>query len=186
MHCSAQGVSPSGIVPEGVYGSFAYYRLLAPVVFASTACGNTVSDPPTASLDFRAFAGVASALKSMIEHIRDKDPMYVMGPNYRKPGSLPITGITEIVRRYISGKYVLYNLDEIIDTSCKYFDFNAGSWDSRSLKSSLPERIEQVEGLYSRSLTAAMTQEVLSSDDSTVALAERSSIELGDVSLRVL
>ena len=90
-------------------------------------------------MDFRAFAGVASAIKSMVEGIRLTDPSFALEyPTERSmsynTGDMGVGGIPGAIVRYLRRRYHYLELSELFDKSNSYFDFNHDTWDSSQLE----------------------------------------------------
>lgn len=124
---------------------------------ASTQGRGACSDAPVdewttaaCALDLRAFGGVASAVKSMIEGMRSTDPFYTL--ESQLAGS---------VMRYIRRRYSWLTPAELVDMSGEYFDFKPETWDSTDLQARLMNDRTQ---LMSLNWSEVSIREMIASD----------------------
>lgn len=94
-------------------------------------------------MDFRAFAGVASAVKSLVEGLRSTDPAYTLdflaGSTMTcSADKIGCGGIPGSILRYLRKRYYYLELEELLDISSSYFDFNHATWDSSLIEAHLP------------------------------------------------
>lgn len=151
MSASKQGVSDSGIIPNGQYGGFAHYRLRAPisVAFRASTSSGAVSGKGTVKgmVDFRAFAGVASAVKTMIETARKDDPFYFLGgggsavfvafDGLHHVDGIEGAGLARALLRQIRRRYRCLRSGRFFDIDAAFFDFNSETWDSDVLSAKI-------------------------------------------------
>ena len=157
------GKSPTGIISQGDFGDdFKYHRLKTPLSFSVPPLSPSGAAPRRGSrsircrgdyrdcglLDLRAFAGLASSVKTLIEGARQFDHFWSLsGGGLYSAGSLSGGGgglagaiVRQALRTYPE---LRFHGEDIVDWSLSYFDFNAASQDASVELRGLVSRMEQ-------------------------------------------